>query len=286
MADPVSPDPASGFAGDLAGEQARAPSERRDVAFRGGGFMPATRTGAAAIAFLGVIGFWQVVVSTGLLNPVFLPAPSSVVAALYDLTMSGALWRHLSISLYRIGLGWMIGTVAGLAIGFAMGLFSIARSIGVPMVSALFPIPKIALLPLLILWLGIGESSKIVTIALGVFFPTVISTFSGVDTVPRNLIRMAQSFDMPFHAIVRKIVLPGALPGILAGCRISASIALLLVVAAEMIGAQYGIGAFVLSAGNLMQTDQLMAGVAVLSILGLGIGTLLSRLERRLLRWR
>jgi taurine transport system permease protein len=123
-------------------------------------------------------------------------------------------------------------------------------------------------------------------IALGVFFPTTIATFSSVDAVPRSLIRMAQSFGVPFAGIVLKVLLPGALPGIIAGFRISASIALLLVVAAEMIGAQQGIGAFVLAKGNLMQTDQLMAGVAVLSIVGLVIGALLSRLERVLLRWR
>jgi NitT/TauT family transport system permease protein len=220
------------------------------------------------------------------LSPVFLPSPWSILLAFRDLAVSGELWRHLSASLLRIGAGWLLGTAAGLALGFAMGLFSLARSVGLPLVSALFPIPKIALLPLLILWLGIGEPSKVATIALGVFFPTVIATFSGVDGVPRNLIRMAQSFEMPFAAIVAKVVLPGALPAIIAGFRISASIALLLVVAAEMIGAQQGIGAFVLSAGNLMQTDQLMAGVATLSLLGLCIGTLLSALERWLLRWR
>jgi NitT/TauT family transport system permease protein len=165
-------------------------------------------------------------------------------------------------------------------------LFALARSVGVPVVSALYPIPKIALLPLLILWLGIGEPSKVATIALGVFFPTVIATYSGVDQVPRNLIRMAQSFEVPFAAIVLKVVLPGALPSIIAGFRISTSVALLLVVAAEMIGAQTGIGAFVLAAGNLMQTDQFMAGVATLSVLGLVVGTAITRLERRLLRWR
>ena len=127
-----------------------------------------------------------------------------------------------------------------------MGIFSAARAAGLPIVSALFPIPKIALLPLLILWFGIGEPSKVATIALGVFFPTVISAYSACDSVPRNLIRMAQSFGLPATDIVAKIILPGAMPGILAGFRISASVALLLVVAAEMIGAQYGIGAFVL----------------------------------------
>jgi NitT/TauT family transport system permease protein len=261
-------------------------ARRLAIPFRGGGFEPRPSRVVAWAGFALVLLLWQGAVSSGLLSPVFLPSPWSILLAFRDLAVSGELWRHLSASLLRIGAGWLLGTAAGLALGFAMGLFSLARSVGLPLVSALFPIPKIALLPLLILWLGIGEPSKVATIALGVFFPTVIATFSGVDGVPRNLIRMAQSFEMPFAAIVAKVVLPGALPAIIAGFRISASIALLLVVAAEMIGAQQGIGAFVLSAGNLMQTDQLMAGVATLSLLGLCIGALLSALERWLLKWR
>ena len=256
------------------------------VRFRGGGFLPRTSRMAAALAFLGLLIVWQGASSAGLVSPIFLPSPLDIFRALRDLTLSGELWRNLSISLVRIGLGFVVGTAAGLVVGIAMALFSLARSIGLPMVSALFPIPKIALLPLLILWLGIGEISKVATIALGVFFPTVIAAYSGIDNVPRNLIRMAQSFDVPFHDIVWKIALPGALPSILSGVRISASIALLLVVSAEMIGAEAGIGAFVLQAGNLMQTDQLMAGVTVLSVLGLLIGAVLSFAERKLLGWR
>jgi NitT/TauT family transport system permease protein len=141
-------------------------------------------------------------------------------------------------------------------------------------------------LPLFILWFGIGEPSKVAVIALGVFFPTAISAYSAVDGVPRSLIRMAQSFGVPAALIVRKVIVPAAMPGILAGFRISTSIALILLVAAEMIGAQYGIGAFVLAAGNLMQTDQLVAGVVLLSLLGLGISSILGRLEKLLLRWR
>jgi len=126
----------------------------------------------------------------------------------------------------------------------------------------------------------------VVTIALGVFFPTALAVYTGVGAVPSNLIRMAQSFEVPYLDIVRKVILPGALPSILGGFRISAAIALLLVVSAEMIGADSGIGAFVLRAGNLMQTDQLLAGVIVLSLLGLAIGKILGFLENRLLRWR
>jgi ABC-type nitrate/sulfonate/bicarbonate transport system permease component len=258
----------------------------RSVPFRGGGFAPRPLTSAAWIAFALLLGLWQAALSGGLVSTVFLPSPWSILLALRDIAVSGALMRDLSISLLRIAAGWTLGTVAGLVVGVAMGLRTLARAVGLPLVSALFPIPKIALLPLFILWLGIGEAPKIAIIALGVFFPTAIAAFSGIDGVPRGLIRMAQSFDLPFAGIVAKVVLPGALPSVIAGFRISASTALLLVVAAEMIGAQDGIGAFVLAAGNLMQTDRLMAGVVVLAALGLAIGGLLSVLERSLLRWR
>lgn len=258
----------------------------REIEFRGGGFVVARRRGAAFLAFVLLVALWEAVVRLRWVTPLFLPSPVNVVSALHDLVVAGTLWRHLSESLYRLCAGWLVGTSAGLFAGFAIGLWSLARAIGVPAVSALFPIPKIALLPLLILWLGIGEASKVATIALGVFFPTTIATYTGIDGVPRNLIRMAQSFNLPWLAIMRKIVLPGALPGILAGFRITASIALILLVAAEMIATQYGIGAFILTAGNLMQTDQLLAGVVLLSLLGLVIGAGLSRLEKWLLRWR
>src|ERR1700761_4305485 len=260
--------------------------ETRPVAFRGAGFAPSLDRRAGWIALAAVIVVWQIASGLRWVNPLFLPAPSDIVRAIWQLAVSGTLWQHLGYSIMRIGTGWLLGTVAGVITGFAIGLSSRARGIGITFISALFPIPKIALLPLLILWLGIGEEPKIATIALGVFFSTAISVYSGVDAVPRNLIRMAQSFNVPFHAIVMRVIWPGALPSILAGFRITASIALLLVVSAEMIGAEFGIGAFVLQAGNLMQTDQLLAGVVILSLFGLAVGKLISVLEARLLHWR
>jgi NitT/TauT family transport system permease protein len=258
----------------------------RPVAFRGAGFAPRASRHAGWIAMLVVLAVWQAAGSAGIVNSLFLPSPSAIMRAIWQLAVSGALWQHVSASLMRIGAGWILGTVAGIAVGFAIGLFNQARAIGITFISALFPIPKIALLPLLILWLGIGEEPKIATIALGVFFSTAISVYSGVDAVPRNLIRMAQSFNVPFETIVLRVIWPGALPSILAGFRISASVALLLVVSAEMIGADRGIGAFVLQAGNLMQTDQLLAGVVILSLFGLAVGKLINWLEARLLHWR
>ena len=219
-------------------------------------------------------------------NPILLPGPIEVGAAFSRLVASGEMGRHLAASLGRIGAGFAIGAAAGMVLGAGIALFTATRSIGIPLVSALFPIPKIAIMPILVLWFGIGEASKVATIALGVVFPMAIATYGAFDNVPRNLIRMAQSFDVPAFDILIKVMLPGAMPGILSGLRISASIALLLVVAAEMIGAQHGVGAFVLQAGNLMQTDQLLAGVLVLSLLGLTIGFGLGRLEKALLDWR
>ena len=258
----------------------------RPVPFRGAGFAPRDSRIGGAVALVGLITLWQAASSFLNASPLFLPSPLAIAAALWRLIAQGDLLQQIGISALRIAAGWSLGAVVGLALGLGMGLFTFARAAGFSVVSALFPIPKIALLPLMILWLGIGETSKVATIALGVFFPTAISAASGVDSVPRNLIRMAQSFGLPFADIVRKVVLPGALPSILAGFRISTSIALLLVVSAEMVGAEKGIGAFVMQAGNLMQTDQLLAGVVVLSLMGLAVARAIGAFERRFIDWR
>ncbi|HCK17759.1 MAG TPA: ABC transporter permease [Thalassospira sp.] len=261
-------------------------SSATKVRFRATGFNPKANPVAAWGSFIAVIALWQLGSSSGIISELAMPSPVAVTKALWQLIVSGDLWRHLGASLQRLVGGWIMGTVAGLVVGFLVGMFTWARSPGVALVSALFPIPKIALLPLFIIWFGIGEPSKFATIAFGVFFPTVINTFGGVDNVQRNLIRMGQSFDMPMVSIIRKIILPGALPTILSGFRISSSIAIILLIAAEMIGAQYGIGALILAAGNLYQTDQLIAGVVVLSLMGLCVSWLLGRLDRWLLAWR
>ncbi|HEY8289600.1 MAG TPA: ABC transporter permease [Acetobacteraceae bacterium] len=256
------------------------------VRFRGGGFAPRDHALAGAATLVALVLLWQALASAGLIPTLFLPAPIAIARALWDLAVSGELWKHLSASLGRLAIGWTLGTVFGIGMGLAVGLWSALRSPGMAVVAALFPIPKIALVPLFIIWFGIGEGSKIATLAFGVFFPTVIATAGGVDNVPRNLIRMAQSFGLPTWSIIRKIVLPGALPAILNAFRVTASIAIVLLVAAEMIGAERGIGAFVLAAGNLYDTDNLLAGIVLLSALGLVVAGLVGLAERLLLRWR
>jgi NitT/TauT family transport system permease protein len=256
------------------------------VRFRGAGFEPRSRAWAAAATLIGLLVLWQAGVSASLIPTLFLPAPVTIARTLWQLGVSGELWKHLSASLVRLLIGWTVGTMFGIGMGLAAGLWSAFRSPGMAVVAALFPIPKIALVPLFIVWFGIGEGSKLATLGFGVFFPTVIATVGGVDAVPRGLIRMGQSFGLSTAAVVRTIVLPGALPAILNGFRVTASLAIVLLVAAEMIGAECGIGAFVLSAGNLYDTDALLAGIVVLSLLGLAVSGLISLAETILLPWR
>ncbi|HWB51531.1 MAG TPA: ABC transporter permease [Stellaceae bacterium] len=258
----------------------------RPVPFRGGGFQPRPFRLIGPLVFAALITLWQLGSVSGVISPIALPAPSQALAAFVDLVQSGTLWKHLGASLERLVAGWVLGTVLGIGAGLSIGLFSLVRAGLLPLVSAIFPIPKIALLPLFVIWFGTGEGSKIATILFGSFFPTVIATYGGVDNVDRGLIRMGQSFGLSWLSIVRKIIIPGALPAILSGFRISVSISIVLLVAAEMIGARYGIGAYILEAGALFATDQLIAGVVILSVLGLAIAWLISRIERRFLRWR
>ncbi|MEO4040643.1 ABC transporter permease [Hoeflea sp. CAU 1731] len=260
--------------------------EIRKVRYRGGGFSPKPRALIAPIVFLVLVVIWELGSNFGLIPPIVLPSPSEVVQALKDLIQSGLLWKHLSASLYRLIIGFTCGTMLGLAVGALIGLWSYPRAALRPLVAAIFPIPKIALLPLFIIWFGIGEGSKVATILFGSFFPTVIATYGGIEAVDRSLINMGQSFNLSRWSIIRKIIFPSALPAILNGMRISASISIILLVAAEMIGAEYGIGAYVLLAGNLMSTDQLIAGVILLSILGLIVSYLISLAELYFLRWR
>ncbi len=256
------------------------------VAFRARGFAPRAVPGAGAATLLGIVLLWQAGASAGWIDTRFLPPPAAIGRALWALALSGELWTHLGASLQRLAIGWSVGTACGIGMGFAVGLSTLARSPGMAVVSALFPIPKIALVPLFIIWFGIGEGSKIATLGFGVFFPTVINVAAGIDALPRGLVRMGQSFGLGRWSILRKIVLPGVMPAILSSFRVTSSIAIILLVAAEMIGAERGIGAFVLQAGNLYDTDNLLAGIVVLSALGLTVAWVLGRLERWLLAWR
>ena len=258
----------------------------RSVEFRGRGFAPRAVPGFAVVVFAVLIAAAEIGTRTGLISGLTLPRPSAVFATFVDLWRSGLLWTHLVPSLRRLAVGLSIGIGVGVSLGVAIGLFGLVRAGLVPLVAALFPIPKIALLPLFVIWFGIDETSKYALIAFGTFTPTVVATYGAVDNVDRGLIRMGQSFGLSWWSIVSKIILPGALPGILSGLRVSISIGIILLVAAEMLGAEFGIGAYILEAGSLYDLEWLFTGVALLSILGLVVSWLIGLLERRFLSWR
>ena len=261
-------------------------SDEQQVRFRGGGFAPVPVRWIGLAAFVGLIVLAEIGTSVGFISPLTLPKPSDVLATFGELYQSGLWWKHMVPSLTRLVVGAAIGVSVGISVGVLIGLFSYVRSGLVPLVAAIFPIPKIALLPLFVIWFGIDEGSKYALIAFGTFTPTVVATYGAVDNVDRTLIRMGQSFGLPWLSIVRKIVLPGAMPGILSGLRVSLAIAIILLVAAEMLGAEYGIGAYILEAGSLYDLERLFAGVAILSLLGVGVSALIGLIERRVLRWR
>ena len=269
-----------------AGRPANGQAPVRDVPYRGGGFRPVRVRWVAPVVFALLIALLEYGTRAGLISPLTIPRPSAVLATFVELWRTGMLWTHLLPSLQRLAVGAAMGASAGIAVGVAIGLFSYVRAALVPLVAALFPIPKIALLPLFVIWFGVDEGSKYALIAFGTFTPTVVSTYGAVDNVDRTLIRMGQSFDLPWLSIVRKIVLPGALPGILSGLRISLAIAIILLVAAEMLGAEHGVGAMILQAGSLYDLERLFAGVAILSALGVLLSFTIGQAERRLLDWR
>ena len=256
------------------------------VTFRGGGFVTTPHRWIGFFVFITLIAVAEWGTRSGWISSLTLPRPSDVLLTLQELYQSGLLVKHLVPSLTRLIVGAMLGVSIGISLGVLVGLFSYIRSGVVPLVAAIFPIPKIALLPLFVIWFGIDEGSKYALIAFGTFTPTVVATYGAVDNVDRNLIRMGQSFSLSWFSIVRKIVLPGAMPGILSGLRISLAIAIILLVAAEMLGAEYGIGAYILEAGSLYDLERLFVGVMILSLLGVLINSIIDFVERRLLNWR
>ena len=258
----------------------------RQVEFRGRGFDPKHVRGVGIVVFVVLIALAEFGTRSGFISSLTLPRPSAVLETFIQLYNTGLLWKHLVPSLQRLFVGAMIGILVGISLGVLIGLFSLVRAGLVPLVAALFPIPKIALLPLFVIWFGIDEASKYALIALGTFTPTVVATYGAVDNVDRSLIRMGQSFGLSWWSIVRKIVLPGAFPAILSGLRVSISIGIILLVAAEMLGAEYGVGSYILEAGALYDLERLFAGVTILSMMGLVMNWIIGRVEQRFLDWR
>jgi NitT/TauT family transport system permease protein len=237
-------------------------------------------------SFIAILLLWEMVSRMEWVPPLFLPAPSGILVEGWTMVKTGLIFKHIFASLSRILWGFAIACTFGVAVGISIGFFSIPKAVGNPIIAATFPIPKIAILPLLILWLGIGEASKVAVIALGVFFPMVINVYTGVKNVDPLLIKAALSLGSNRARIIRKVILPSILPMVFAGMKLGIGIALLLVVAAEMVAADAGIGFMILTAADLMQTKKLMVGLILLSLLGIFFNWLFQKLERVFIPWK
>lgn len=234
---------------------------------------------------LALLALWEILARVGLLDTRFFSSPSRVLVTLWDLIVTGVLWHHLSISLVRIALGLLAGAIPGIAIGLTMGLFPLVRAALQPLVSAIFPIPKLALLPLILLVFGLGEASKIVIIAIGVFFPVLINTAAGVSNIPPIYLDVAKSYEASRWHFYTTVALPGALPVIFSGLEIALSVSLLLIVAAEFVGADAGIGYMVWNAWQVFSVETMFAGLIVISALGFASSMALHSLKRKLVPW-
>jgi sulfonate transport system permease protein len=228
---------------------------------------------------------WEISARTGWLSSRILPEPLAVATAFWTLAASGELWEHLRTSLWRAMSGFAVGAGLGLALGLLTGSFRRAETLLDTTLQMVRNIPALALIPLVILWFGIDETAKLFLLAVGVFFPVYLNTFHGIRATDAGLIEMAKSYGLKGWPLYRDVILPGALPSILVGVRFSLGLVWVLLIVAETISAQAGIGYMTMNAREFLQTDVVLVGILLYAILGKLADLVARALERRLLRW-
>jgi NitT/TauT family transport system permease protein len=233
-----------------------------------------------------LLAIWEAGAVVGLVDTRFFPAPTKIFAALWELVRSGEMLGHVAISLQRILVGFILGAVPGIALGLAVGLFPVARAIIQPLVDALFPIPKIALLPMTLMLFGFGEASKYAIIAIAVVFLVLINTEAGVRNIDGIYFDVARNYGASRRMFFTDIALPGALPMIMAGVKLGMGVALIVIVSAEFVGAKSGIGYFIWNSWSIFQIEWMYAGLMVTAILGFASAVLLGAIERALVPWK
>ena len=232
-----------------------------------------------------LIGIWQVASMTGLLESRVLPAPTAVVSAFWGLLVSGELWKHVQVSAGRAIISLLIGGGLGLFLGLLNGSSKVASTLLDTTLQMIRNIPALALIPLVILWFGIDESAKLFLVAIGVFFPIYINTYHGIRSVDPQLIEMGKSYGLTRWQLYKEIILPGALPSILVGLRFALGLVWVLLIVAETISAQAGIGYMTMNAREFLQTDVVLVGILLYALLGKLADVLAVGLEKYLLRW-
>ncbi|MEN5092313.1 taurine ABC transporter permease TauC [Pseudomonas protegens] len=236
-----------------------------------------------------LLALWWAVTATGLIEPLFLPPPAAVLQKGWLLATSGymdsTLWQHLAASLQRIGLALGFAVLTAIPVGIAIGANRIARGVLDPLIEFYRPIPPLAYLPLIVIWCGIGELSKVLLIYLAIFAPIAIATATGVRTVDPAKLRAAQSLGATRAQLIRHVILPSALPDILTGVRIGLGVGWSTLVAAELIAATSGLGFMVQSAAQFLVTDVVVLGILVIALIAFAMEMGLRALQRKLVPW-
>ena len=249
---------------------------------------PATRPGPAArwVSPLVLLLLWEAGSRLGVIPPRVLAAPSSVAHTFWDLAASGELARNLLVSFLRVAVGLAIGIAIGSALALAAGLSRLGEAAIDPPVQMLRTLPVLALSPLFIVWFGIGETPKVALIALAATFPVYLNLYSGVRGVDTRLVEAARSFGLRGFELVRHVILPAAMPNFLLGVRFALGVGLLVLVVAEQINAQAGLGYLINNARDFLRTDIIVVCLVIYALLGLGADALVRAAERRALAWR
>lgn len=228
---------------------------------------------------------WEAASKMGLIEAHLLPAPSVIIASLYQMVLEGTLWGHLGSTLTRVFAGFFIGTLAAIIVGSLVGYLKIFEELVDPIIQALRSIPSLAWVPLFILWMGIGETSKVTLIAVGVFFPVYLNMVAGIRGVDRKLIEVGKIYGFTSFQIVRRIILPASLPSFLTGIRSGLGLGWMFVVAAEIMGASKGLGYLLIVGQNTYSPDTIIGSILLFAILGKLTDWFLKMIEERSLRW-
>ncbi|WP_076819496.1 ABC transporter permease [Pseudofrankia asymbiotica] len=246
---------------------------------------PATRWALRALSVAVPLVVWVALSASGAVDDTFLPSPAAVARALADMARSGELFSDMASSVRRVGLGFLIAVAISVPLGFAMGSMSWAQALLEPVIGLLRYMPASAFIPLLIIWLGLGESSKIALLVIGVVFFNTLMTADVVRRIPRDLLEVSATLGARQHEIARKVILPYALPGMIDAMRVNAAAAWNFVVVAELVAATSGLGYRITRAQRFLQTDKIFAVLVVIGVIGLAIDILLRVLRDQVGRW-
>nr|WP_246207674.1 ABC transporter permease subunit [Bradyrhizobium rifense] len=237
------------------------------------------------LAPVALVIVWEWLAQAGWLSPQVLPAPSKVIRTAFKLATTGTLLNDLGVSLLRAAAGFAIGSVVGAVLGTLVGFSRIAEAAIDRSVQMIRAVPFLAVLPLVIVWLGVGETQKIFLVALGVTLPIYINTVLGIRQVDPKLLELGRVQGLSSIELIRRIILPGALPSILTGVRYALATAWLALVVAETIGAQSGIGFLAMDAREFLRTDVIVLTIVIYALIGVAADSIARFLERRLLAW-